>query len=414
MPWVIGVLAPGFLGQPAQARAVDDARLMLPYLAFAGPVAVLLGLANAQGRIGLTALSPILFNLTLIGVLIALLLGRHPPTDAALLLSAAVGLAGLLQLSMLASRGRAGASPLKVCCDAPMRGFFARALPGMISNSGPQLLVMIGAIVASAQPSAVSWLYFANRLIELPLGIVGAATGAVLLPELSRAQRSGDATALARAGAHAVELTLGLALPAALGLIVLRRPIVQLLFEHGAFGAADAAATAPVLALLALGLPAQMLVKALAPAFFARDDTGTPLRATLAALGIALAAALALGPWFGASGVAAAIALAAWGHAALLIRARASRLGFAVAADLRRLGLIALAACGMAGLLALKAHLVLPLAAQADGLVQAALLFALIAGGIVVYGGLLLLFGVLKPRDAIRAIRRPPSADLRG
>jgi putative peptidoglycan lipid II flippase len=155
-----------------------------------------------------------------------------------------------------------------------------------------------------------------------------------------------------------------------------------------------------------------VLVKALSPAFFARHDTATPLRATLIALGIALLAALALGPLFGASGIAAAIALAAWSNAALLIRGGATRFGFAIDPGARRrLALIAMAALGMGALLWLKTTFVWPLTADVHLLAQAAVLALLIAGGIVIYGGLLVLFGVLSPGDAIRAIRRP--RDLR-
>jgi putative peptidoglycan lipid II flippase len=236
--------------------------------------------------------------------------------------------------------------------------------------------------------------------------------GTVLVPEFSRAIRGGDDAQTSRSAAHALELALGLALPATLGLIVLREPIVQLLFQHGAFGVEDVAATARALAFLAIGLPGHVLVKALSPAFFARNDTATPLHATLWALGVTLLAALALGPLSGASGIAAAIALAAWSNAALLIRGGATRFGFEFDADARRrLSLIAAAALGMGALLWLKTTFVWPLTAEAHLAAQALVLALLIAGGIVIYGGLLVLFGVLSPGDAIRAIRRPP--DLR-
>ena len=136
-----------------------------------------------------------------------------------------------------------------------MRGFLGKAIPGMIASAAPQLLVVAGAVIASASPSAVSWLYFANRLIELPLGIVGIAMGSVLVPELSRALQANDQAAIAHAESRGLELAVGLALPAMLGLIVLSEPIVRMLFQHGAFTAADTAATAQALRWLALGLP---------------------------------------------------------------------------------------------------------------------------------------------------------------
>ncbi|WP_041801305.1 murein biosynthesis integral membrane protein MurJ [Rhodopseudomonas palustris] len=409
MPLLIALLAPGFVGGPSLALAVDNARLMLPYLAFAGPVTVLMGVLNAQQRFALTAFSPLLFNLALIGVMVALLLRPHDAAQAALLMAATIGAAGLLQLSMLVwRRGAAVAGPLRISFDGEMRGFFAKAVPGMLANSGPQLLIVGGAIIASHAPAVVSWLYFANRLIELPLGIVGTAMGTVLVPELTRAVQGGDKAAIAQAESRALELAVGLALPAMLGLIVLSEPIVRLLFEHGAFGAADAAATAQALAFLALGLPAHVAVKAIAPAFFARDNTRAPLNAMLGGLGLAIVAAMPLGALFGASGIAAAVALGAWGSAWLLIRKAAASFGFAVdVLARRRLVLIAVAAAAMAGLLWLKAAFALPLVAGASIAIQALALGLVITGGIIIYGGLLMLLGVVNPSDLLRALQRP-------
>ena len=302
MPLVITALAPGFAGRETLQLAVDNARLMLPYLAFAGPVTVMMALLNAQGRFALTAFSPLLFNIALIAVMAVLLVWRQDAVHAAQIIAATVGIAGLLQLSMLVlRRGGSIATPLRISFDAEMRGFLGKAVPGMIAqSSAPQLLMVAGAIIASSSPSAVSWLYFANRLVELPLGIVGVAMGTVLIPEMTRAVRGGDRAAVAHAESRGLELAVGLALPATLGLIVLSEPIVRLLFEHGAFTADDTAATARALMWLALALPAHVLVKALSPAFFAREDTMTPLVATLKGVVLAIAAAFLLGHWFGA------------------------------------------------------------------------------------------------------------------
>ncbi len=279
MPFVITALAPGFAGRDTLQLAVDDARLMLPYLAFAGPATVMMALLNAQARFALTAFSPLLFNIALIAVMIALIVREQDAAHAALVIAATVGIAGLVQLLILVLRpgGHRAATPLRITFDREMRGFLAKAIPGMIAGSGPQLLMVAGAIIASASPSAVSWLYFANRLIELPLGIVGVAMGAVLVPELTRALRVDDRKTMMHAELRGLELAVGLALPATLGLIALGEPVVRMLFEHGVFSAADTAATAHALMWLALGLPAHVLVKALSPAFFARDDTATPL-----------------------------------------------------------------------------------------------------------------------------------------
>jgi putative peptidoglycan lipid II flippase len=413
MPFVMTALAPGFAGTPTLRLAVDDARLMLPYLAFAGPVTVMMALLNAQGRFALTAFSPLLFNIALIAVIAALLGWRQDAAAAALILAATVGIAGLLQLSILTlRRGEAIATPLRVSFDRDMRGFFGKAIPGMVASSGPQLLVVAGAVIASASPSAVSWLYFANRLIELPLGIVGVAMGTVLVPELTRSLRGGDPTAIAHAESRGLELAIGLALPATLGLIVLGEPIVRLLFQHGAFTAEDSAATAQALTFLALGLPAHVLVKALSPAYFAREDTMTPLWATLKGFAVALVLSVLLGHLYGTSGIAAAIALGAWSSAFSLIRRGATTFGFSIdPAARRRLPRILAAALVMGGLLGLTEALVPALAGHT--LAQAVLLITLISGGIAVYGLLLAAFGVIGWSDAVRAIRQTAASDLR-
>ncbi len=410
MPVVITALAPGFAETEKLQFAVVSGRLMLPYLAFAGPATVMMALLNARGRYALTAFSPLLFNITLILVMIVLVFRNEGAANSAVAIAATVGVAGLVQLLILVLRpgGDRMATPLRVAFDPPMRDFFGKAIPGMIAGSGPQLLLVGGAIVASASPSAVSWLYFANRLIELPLGIVGVATGAVLVPELTRSLRAADRETLAHAESRGLELAVGLALPATLGLIVLGKPIVRMLFEHGAFTAADTAGTAQALIWLALGLPAHVLIKALSPAFFARGDTLAPLLATLKGLAITILLAIVLGQLFGASGIAASIAFGAWNNALALIRRGITTFGFSIdAAARRRLPRIVAAALGMAALLYLAAPFV-PGASDSvhGGLVQALLVLALISGGMAVYSLLLGLCGAIGRAEAVHAIKR--------
>jgi putative peptidoglycan lipid II flippase len=415
MPFVIAVLAPGFAGHPTLQFAVDDARWMLPYLAFAGPVTVTMALMNAQHRFALTAFSPLLFNVALISMMLVLFRWPRDLDDAALTIAATVGVAGLLQLLVLVLRpGGRIAKPLRISFDADMRGFLGKAIPGMIASSAPQLLMVGGAVIASSSPSAVSWLYFANRLIELPLGMVGVAMGTVLVPELTRALRGDDGRAVAHAQSRGLELAVGLALPATLGLIVLSESVVRLLFEHGVFAASDTAATAQALRWLALGLPAHVLVKALSPAFFARGDTLTPLFATLKGLAVAIVLAVVLGRVFGAGGIAASIACGAWSSALSLIRRGAAISGFSIdAAARRRLPRIASAALAMGGLIWLMARQIPALTADSHGIVAAILLAMLVSGGIAIYGLLLALFGVTSWAEAVNALRQTAKPDLR-
>ena len=320
MPVVTALLAPGF-DHGTWQRAIDDSRLMLPYLAFAGPVAVMMGLLNAQGRFALTAFSPLLFNIALIAVMLALLFWRQDAPMMALVLAATVGIAGLLQLLILVLPGGSLATPPRISFDAEMRGFFRKAIPGMIANSGPQLLVVAGAVIASSSPSAVSWLYFANRLIELPLGIVSVAMGTVLVPELTRALRGDDGGAM---------MQVGIARPRTRGRTGAAGDAGIDRASHA--GGADAVRTRrlhiePIrwrprsaLMWLSLGLPAHVLVKALSPAFFAREDTTTPLFAALKGFAVAIVAGLILGHDLWRRGIAAGIALGAWSSAFTLIR----------------------------------------------------------------------------------------------
>jgi putative peptidoglycan lipid II flippase len=418
MPLVLRALAPGFSGLETLQFAVNDARLMLPYLAFAGPATVLLALSSAQGRFALTAFSPLLFNIAMIAVMMGLLVSPTDTGIAALVMAATVGIAGLLQLLVLAVRGDARlATPLRISLGADMRGFLAKAIPGMVASSAPQLLVVAGAIVASATPSAVSWLYFANRLIELPLGIVGVAMGTVLVPELTRALRGGDHAAVTHAQSRGLELAVGLALPATFGLVVLSEPIVRLLFQHGAFTAADTASTAQALSWLALALPAHVLFKVLSPAFFAREDTLAPLLAALKGMVVAIVLAVLLSHYFGAAGVAASIACGAWSSALALIRKGVATLGFSIdAAARRRLPRIAVAALAMAGSLWLSRSFVsepglVTSSLTASGIAHAALLAIAIAGGMAVYGLFLVALGVTGWRETVNAITQP--RDLR-
>lgn len=409
MPLVIALLAPGFVGHETLQLAITDARLMMPYFAFVGPSIVMMGVLNAEHRFVLTAVSPVLFNVTMIVVLVVLLAWRHDPLMSATIIAAAVGVAGCLQMLILVQRRpwRDGvATPVRISFDPQIRGFLRKGVPGMIANAGPQFLIVGGAIIASSSPAAVSWLYFANRLIELPLGMVGVAMGTVLVPELTRAIQSDDREALRQAESRGLELSTALVLPATLGLIVLSQPIIRVLFEHGAFTATDTVNTARALSILALGLPAHVLVKVLAPAFFAREDTKTPLIATLTGLFVAVLCGLFVGRAYGASGVAASISLGAWCCAGVLAWRGASTFGFCIdAIARRRLPRIAACAATMGAMLFLAESFVAPVTANAGFAAGITILGGLVAAGISFYGLLLDLFSVVNWGEAISNLR---------
>jgi putative peptidoglycan lipid II flippase len=263
-------------------------------------------------------------------------------------------------------------------------------------------------MVASASRSAVSWLYYANRLIELPLGIVGIAIGTVLVPAFTHALRSGNREELAAAESRGLEIALFLALPAGVALAVLAHPIVQVLFQHGAFTAADTSATAAALSALALGMPGHVLVKAFSPIFFAREDTATPMYAALAGFAVALVGSLALMPSYGHVGVAVAAGVSGWVGAGVLGIIIARRIGFSLDKAARhRLPRIVLAAVVMGAAIAAMQMALAPWLAGDSTLEHIVALAALICTGLAVYTALLHVMGVAQLRNLMTALRRP-------
>jgi putative peptidoglycan lipid II flippase len=418
MPLVILVLAPGFhAGGPRSAIAIDLTRLMLPYLVFAGPLAVLIGVLNANNRFAVAAFTTAVFNVVVLAALALVLGAGTGNSDASVrVLAGGIAAAGAAQVLLVAcaiGAGRERVAPIRVRLDGDMRHFLRLAVPGLIANGIPQITIIAGVMVASSSRSTVSWLYYAHRLMELPLGIVGIAIGTVLVPALAHALRSGDRAEVTAAESRGLELALGLALPAAVALVVLAQPVVQVLFERGAFTASDAAATAAALTAFALGLPGHVLVKAFSPVFFAREDTATPMRATLAGLAVAVAGSLLLFPSLGHVGVAIAITLAGWTTAAVLAWLIARHIGFAVdAMARRRLPRIAAAAFIMGAVVALARVPLEPWLAGSDAgtpgtLGEAAALSLLVVLGLASYAVCLRVLGVATVGDLVSAARRP-------
>lgn len=412
MPQIMAFAAPGFAQDARLDLAVAYARLMMPYIAFAGPVTVLAGLLNAHRRFALTAFAPILFNVLLIVAALLVLLIPRAADDTGLLLAAMIGAAGFLQLLALgfgvrdfgAQDGQIAASPVRVTFDPAMRAFLKRALPGMAASILPQAVMVAGALLASGTMGAVSWFYFANRLIELPLGIVSVAMGTVLLPTLSTAQTEDDLHAQNRTQDHGVELALGLSLPAAIGLALLAHPIVEILFERGAFNAGDTRQTAMLLAILAAGLPGHALAKALAPSFFARGDVIRPALAALAGFAMALIGGWALMQAFGLGGIAAGLMLSGWAASAIMVQGATKSMPSSLYSRLARIVASGLA-MGLAVWL-VEAGLE-PLWRAHTGLfARALILAALIGAGFLVYYAALRLLRVIGPGGGAPILRR--------
>jgi putative peptidoglycan lipid II flippase len=320
MPQLVALVAPGFPEDPFKFElAVTLTRITFPYLLFVTLVTLYSSLLNAHDRFAAAAAAPVLLNASLIaGLGLAFL---FPSAGHA----AAWGVcaAGVLELILVwADTRRAGIAPalLRPHLTGPVRHFFKTFLPAVVGSAGVQIAMFADTIIASFLPSgAVSAIYYADRLYQLPIGVIGIAAGTVLLPEMSRHLATGDAPSAYRAQNRTVGLTLILAAPFMVAFLVMPYLIVSALFGRGAFDSAAASEAARVLAAYALGLPAIVLIRSALASFHARSDTVTPLIASLSAVAMNVMLKLILISPFGAAGLALATAIGAWINFILLI-----------------------------------------------------------------------------------------------
>jgi len=322
MPGLVRLLATGFEpGSERFALAVELSRLTFPYLMLISLAALVSGVLNGIGRFAAPAAAPILLNVALVA---AIALAVATGSSAAHALATGVLAAGFLQLgTLLWVAARADFALRPVWPGPAERGRLARlwrlVLPGALGAGVYQLNLVIDTWFASHLPTgAVSYLFYADRLVQLPLGLIGVALGTALLPLLARQLRGGREDAARHNFDRALELALLLSLPAAVGLAALSGPIVSVLFERGAFDAAAAEATAGALAAFALGLPAYVLIKVLVTGFFAREDTRTPVAVAAVCLLVNVAVILATIDRLGHVGIALATSTANWLNAGLL------------------------------------------------------------------------------------------------
>jgi putative peptidoglycan lipid II flippase len=340
MPWAMLAFAPGFTANPEKFDlAVTLSRLTFPYLLLVSLVSLLAGVLNSLGKFAAAAAAPIILNLGLMASLLGLASFLPTPGHA---LALGTSLSGLLQVIWLFMACRIAGMNLRLLrprLSPDIVLLLKRILPGAIGAGAYQVNLIIDTIVASLlAEGAVSYLYYADRINQLPLGVVGIAVGTALLPLMSRQLRAGETEAAMHSQNRAIEFALLLTLPAMTALAALAYPIVVVLFERGAFGPEASRATGTILSFLALGLPAYVLVKALTPAFFAREDTATPVKIGMATMGVNAVLTAAFAYFFGYIGIALATAIAAWLNAgALFLISR--RRGFLVLdAQLKRRG----------------------------------------------------------------------------
>lgn len=419
MPWAMLLMAPGFTSEPDKFDlAVALTRIAFPYLLCMSLVALLSGVLNTYNRFWAAAAAPILLNIILIlSIVAAITTGQANRIGAGFILATGVTVAGFAQLAMLWYAVRRAGIRLSFRLpryDDGMKRLVELGIPGVISGGITQINIVIGTIIASMQTGAVSFLYYADRLYQLPLGIVGIAIGVVLLPDLSRKLRAGEIRAAHEAQNRSMEFALLLTLPAAIALAIAAKPIIGVLFERGAFTEADTAATAQALVAFALGLPAFVLIKVFQPAFFAREDTKTPMWFAGISVIVNVVGSLILfysfksQGWMPHVGIALATSLAGWINALLLWGVLARQRAFVWDRKLAWNFLAILIASLLmgAGLLYTLPYIQPFISASAPLTTRIAGLAIMVAGGAAVFGIVLAFIGQFQFR---RLLRKPAS-----
>ena len=398
MPALVLALAQGFSGDAAKFdAAVYYARIAFPYLIAMSLMSLFAAMLNATGRFFAAAFAPILLNLVLIGGMALAALTNGAPLDYIIW---GVALAGLAQLGFVViAAWRAG---LRIGWARPrltenVRQLWGLAVPGILAAGIGQINLLVGTSIATGQAGAAAWLYYADRLYQLPMGVIGVALSVALLPALARHLAKSETAAARRTQSGAVFAAGLLTLPAAAGLYVLAAPIISLLFERGAFGAADTQMTAAVLQGFCIGLPAFVFIKALQPSFFARRDTRAPLVDGAIGVGVNISLSLAFFDSYGALAIALATSAAGYVTLGLMLVRLAARDIWRLDArlGLRLLGQLA-AALAMAYGLALVMQMInMP----NSGAALAVRVSAMVALGALMFFVLALAFGAVRRGD---------------
>jgi len=410
-PVLIGVFAPGFIGNADGGRydlAVDMLRLTFPYLLFISLTALAGAILNTYKNFGVPAFAPVLLNVVLIGFAAGLAPGAERP---GMVLAAGVFVAGAVQLIFMLPfllRIRLLPRPRWGWHHPGVRRVLILMAPVIFGASVAQINILFDTLIASfLATGSISWLYYSDRLMEFPLGVFGIALATVILPNLSRQHASATPAAFSATLDWALRLVVLIALPSAVGLAVVAGPILTTIFAGGAFGAADVNMASLSLVAYALGLPGFILVKVLAPGYFARQDTRTPVRVGIIALVVNMVLnVLIVVPWVRAglpgphAGLALATALSAFLNAFLLWRGLRRDAVLQGRAGWSRLLLQVAVAAAVMGMLL---HYFSPPLVQwleAGVWTRVSWLTAAVFGGFAVYGATLLAAG-LRP-DALR------------
>jgi putative peptidoglycan lipid II flippase len=329
-PEVVGLLAPGLVDDPERYDlAVALTRITFPYLALVSLETLFAGILNANNRFAAAASAPVLLNLSVI----ATLLLTPYFADAGHAASWGVLIAGVAQALLLGADAEAHGVGIRLRMpklDEPTRKFLKALGPAIVGAGGVQLALFADTLIATFLPTgALSALYYADRINQLPIGVVGIAVGTVLLPEMSRRLAAGDVTGAASAQARGIQLALLLTIPCAAAAVAIPDLIMRALFARGAFTSADALAAGSTLAAYSVGLIPFVLLRSFTAPFYARRDTLTPVKAALLAATVNIALKVVLMGPLAQVGLALATSVGAWINLSLLAYF-ARRQGFAV------------------------------------------------------------------------------------
>lgn len=319
-PALVWLMASGFAADERFELAVIYGRIAFPYILFISLAALLSGVLNATGRFSAAAAAPVLLNVIFVSsIMVAYALGA----DLGLTLAWAVPVAGVAQLALVwVAAARAGypVIPRRPRLTPELKRLAIIAAPAALAGGVVQINLLVGRNVSSQFEGAVAWLYYADRLYQLPLGVIGIAIGVVLLPELSRRLAAGDTEGGQDGFNRATELALALTIPCSIALIVVPAPMISVLFERNAFTSDDTAFTALAVAVYGAGLPAFVLQKVFQPLFYAREDTKRPFYFAVVAMVVNAVIAIGLSRYIGYIAAAFATTIAGWVMAWLLWR----------------------------------------------------------------------------------------------
>lgn len=349
-PWLIRLIAPGFQAIPSKLHlAIYLTRLMFPYILFIGVAALFMAILNSQGHFATPALSPSMLNIAMIVCALYLTPYVDPPI-LALAIGVLIGGVGQLLIQIPAVWRRGMGAHRGFDLSDPAVGRVSRLMaPGVAGLAITQVNVFVGTLLASLMgEGGISILYYAFRLIQLPIGVFGVAIATAAFPAMARQAANRSLGEVGATVAYALRLVLFVTLPAMVGLMVFRIPIVQLLFERGAFDRTVTLATAEVVLFYAFGLGAYVSNRILVPAFYSLQDTATPVKIGMVAVMVNIASSLLLMRPMGLAGLALATTLSSFVNLGLLLIALRRRLGQFHGLRLRSLAQIGGAATAMA------------------------------------------------------------------